>query len=68
MKPTVKQFRGWRQLGPRDVLRKTDRWTYSPGHYLSPSDMFELWACSSLCAGNRLGPERLVFVYRRVEK
>lgn len=67
MKPKVKQFRGWRQLGPKDILRSTDRWTYSPEHFRSPAGMFEIRTSLSLRARRRLGSEQLVVVYRREE-
>lgn len=70
MKP--KQFKGWRIVGPRALLRADDRWSYFPQHYRSPITMFSVSDSDCLQAGERIPPRRMfarpVFVYRRLEK
>ena len=35
-------FKGWRKLGPRDVLHGSDRWTFRPELFKSPKEMLKV--------------------------
>lgn len=70
MKP--KQFKGWRRVKPREILRADDRWSYSPRAYDSPESMFLVSDSSSLMVGKRIPPSYFVTaplaVYRRKDE
>lgn len=69
MKP--KQFKGWKRVGPRALLRADDRWTYFPRGYDSPEHMFLVSDSNCLTAGKRIPPSYFVTaplaVYRKEE-
>jgi len=70
MKP--KQFKGWRIVGPRALLRADDRWSYFPRAYDSPESMFLVSDSNSLTVGKRIPPSCFVTapfaVYRRKDE
>lgn len=69
-------FKGWRRLRPKDILRRTDRWTFVPENYTSPGQMLRIdhaipeltvgeWRKSSVTVAD-LG--RGYYVYRSAKK
>lgn len=70
MKP--KAFKGWKRVGPRALLRATDRWSFFPHIYPSPAAMFTVPESFCLQVGERIPPAHLLTkplaVYRRIEK
>ncbi len=67
----AKQFNGWKRVGPRALLRGTDRWSFFPHTYPSPATMFTVLESLTLQVGGRIPPRRElakpITVYRRIE-